>query len=516
MRKIYLDTYWIDKYEVTNEQYDKCVAAGVCSAKMPFKGFQGAKQPVMPATWVMADGYCRWAGRRLPTEAEWEKAARGVKGWTWPWGEASANCKRAHTRGCKPDQTLPVGSLPANDYGLFDVAGNSYEWVADWHSECYSGCKGECGEECFGRNPKGPCGGEGKCQGRSKRVLKGGSWYWPSEQARPSWRRGSVPETGGHRLGFRCAATPPGFALVHEADSYVSPGPISGELVELLGALPEDDLPPSRLQSAHYVTGNELRNDLFAPYIERIGGALVGVGSDQNFTLAALARSELVFIFDYDIYVVFVDKIHVIFLKNAPSRDDFVALWSDVEKGKAALAGQVSGDELEAYVKFQKAVSGFLVRNRKAGEAGTRVHWLGSEKTYGYVRGLAVAGRVKVSKGDLLGGRTVTGIGEVLRAAGIPARILYLSNCEEYWSYYTEGLESSYAALPIDERTVVLRTFHDTALPKAGPDRYYHYNVQSGTHFVETIAKEGRTRYRAMMKGVATLGKGGEFSLLGF
>lgn len=519
MRKVFLDTYWIDKYEVTNEQYDRCVAAGVCPKKSPFRGFQEPKQPVMPATWFMAQTYCTWAGKRLPSEAEWEKAARGTSGWTWPWGYAPARCTKAHYQGCKPAVTLPVGSLPPNPYGLYDMAGNSYEWVADWFTDCYQGCAAPCGDACLGNNPKGPCDGAAECPGFKKRVLKGGSWYWPSDQARPSWRRGSVPETGGHRLGFRCAATPPGVASLHSLPNHPDVTPLPAGAADLLSSMPEDPLPAQRLQTAHYVVGNELRNDLFAPYIEGIRGALVAVGSDQGLTLAALALSELVFLFDYDSYVVHVDRIHVVFLKKATSRADFLALWGDDSRmadAEAMVSSELTKDDLKIYKEFRGQVHSFLVRNMKFGEANTRTYWLGREKDYAYIRSLAMNGRIKVLNGDLLGGETVKGIALVLQKVNMPANVLYLSNCEEYWSYYTAGFESSFEALPISEKSVVLRTFHDTKLPKAGPDHYYHYNVQTGAHLQRALKKEGLMRYRAMMEGVMKLGKKGEFSLMGF
>ncbi len=171
---------------------------------------------------------------------------------------------------------------------------------------------------------------------------------------------------------------------------------------------------------------------------------------------------------------------------------------------------------LETYRKFKSVVGPFLQRNRTAAEQNKRVYWLGAEADFQFVKTLAQQGRIVVLDGDLLQGKAVTGIAEALKALSIPANVVYLSNCEEYWSYYTDGFERSFMELPISNATVVIRTFHDTKLPKALPDKYYHYNVQSGRHFQDSLAKKGLMRYRAMMEGVMTLGKHGEFSLLGF
>jgi formylglycine-generating enzyme required for sulfatase activity len=210
--EIWVGTFWIDLYEVTNEQFDACIKAGACMKHERYKQFMGPTQPAVGITWYNAAAYCAWAGKRLPTEAEWEKASRGPDGDVYPWGNDEPTCALAHFRGCTPPTTLPVGSLPAGHYGIFDMAGNGYEWVQDWYAPCYDGCEDGCGEACTGKDPAGPCGGQGeKCPGLLKlKVLRGGSWFWPADQVVASWRRPYKPESGEHRLSVRCAMTPPG------------------------------------------------------------------------------------------------------------------------------------------------------------------------------------------------------------------------------------------------------------------------------------------------------------------
>ena len=210
--QVRVSTFWIDKHEVTNEQFDACIRAGACEKHERYKGFMGPHQPAVGITWHNAAAYCSWAGKRLPTEAEWEKAARGPDGDIYPWGNDAPTCGLAHYRGCTPPTTLTVGSFAPGHYGLFDMAGNGYEWVQDWYSPCYDGCEGGCGEACTGEDPRGPCAGEGeRCAGfAALKVLKGGSWFWPASQIPASWRRPYKPESGEHRLSVRCAKTPPG------------------------------------------------------------------------------------------------------------------------------------------------------------------------------------------------------------------------------------------------------------------------------------------------------------------
>jgi formylglycine-generating enzyme required for sulfatase activity len=212
--RVDISAFFIDRYEVTNGKYSECEKAGKCpTRKTPdfYKTYMADDLPMIPATWDMANQFCVWAGKRLPTEAEWEKAARGGEhGWRYPWGNEPASCERAAYEACLPKHTRPVGSYPPGAYGVHDLAGNGYEWVNDWASDCYDGCERPCGKACLRTDPKGPCDGAPICAGHNKRVLKGGSWYWPADQLRGAWRRAEEPDSGLHRLSFRCAASADG------------------------------------------------------------------------------------------------------------------------------------------------------------------------------------------------------------------------------------------------------------------------------------------------------------------
>jgi formylglycine-generating enzyme required for sulfatase activity/predicted Ser/Thr protein kinase len=191
---VYLDAFYIDKTEVTNTQYRACVEAGSCDAPSDTiycDDADYAQHPVVYVNWNDADAYCRWAGKRLPSEAEWEKAARGTDGRTYPWGEG-VDCDHAQYRGCG-GQTVPVGSRPkgASPYGTLDMAGNVYEWVADWYGEDYY-------SRSPGRNPSGPDFGE-------YRVLRGGSWISVPDDVRGANRAWYVPVSRFNGRGFRCA-----------------------------------------------------------------------------------------------------------------------------------------------------------------------------------------------------------------------------------------------------------------------------------------------------------------------
>lgn len=204
--QVWLPTYRIDRHEVTSARYLECVAAGACkapelegdqcNASRPERG----DHPVNCVTWFDADSYCKWRKKRLPSEAEWEKAARGTNGATFPWGEDPADCERAimyegGQSGCGSGGTWPVGSRPkgASPYGLHDMAGNVWEWVGDWYETGYAAGAAE--------DPSGPATG-------SERVIRSGSWddLWAAKAMRTVARSSNPPDTSGGHLGFRCAA----------------------------------------------------------------------------------------------------------------------------------------------------------------------------------------------------------------------------------------------------------------------------------------------------------------------
>lgn len=208
-----VSTFLMDTHEVSQGAWRECVEAGACPAARRFVGYMSADQPAVAMRWQDAVAYCAWRGGRLPTEAEWERAASGPDDTRFPWGDARGRgCEQAivHTdagHGCGRGTTWPVGSRPAYGYGLHDMAGNVWEWVQDAYTPCYRGCERECGDACAGVDPRGPCGGAVDCpEARGMRVVRGGSWWHELRRASVTERRG-VPAANPnpHRFGFRCA-----------------------------------------------------------------------------------------------------------------------------------------------------------------------------------------------------------------------------------------------------------------------------------------------------------------------
>jgi iron(II)-dependent oxidoreductase len=196
VHRIYLDVFYIDKYQVTNARYGTFMQATGHKAPGHWnkKMYNTSNQPVVAVSWHDAEAYCRWAGKRLPTEAEWEKAARGTEGRTYPWGN-QWDKTRANIWDGSLGKTTPVGSYEGgkSPYGAYDMAGNGWEWVADWYDRKYY-------QSSPSRNPMGPARGHAK-------VLRGGSWYFIAGVARAATRVRNDPESRAGSYGFRCAKT---------------------------------------------------------------------------------------------------------------------------------------------------------------------------------------------------------------------------------------------------------------------------------------------------------------------
>jgi sulfatase modifying factor 1 len=198
-----LDAYYIDQYEVTVERYKRFMKQK--SHRQPkywdqVDSRRDAQKPVVGIDWNDAKAYCEWAGKRLPTEAEWEKAARGTDKQTYPWGASKPNSSTANFgKAYEPEKAYAeklkaVGSYERgkSPYGAYDMAGNVWEWVADWFAEDYY-------QNSPQKNPRGPSTGE-------KRVLRGGSWDNGARNIRSTNRsRKGFPTRQHETFGVRCA-----------------------------------------------------------------------------------------------------------------------------------------------------------------------------------------------------------------------------------------------------------------------------------------------------------------------
>lgn len=202
--QVVLDVFYMDQYEVTNILYKACVEAGVCAEPKSTNYYNNsayANHPVVYVDWNQAKAYCEWRDADLPSESQWEKAARGTDERTYPWGEG-IDCNIANYYDSTQNKscvggTTEVGSYESgkSPYGLYDMAGNVWEWVADWYDENYYANSPSL-------NPLGSNTG-------SYRVLRGGSWYNNVFNLRASDRYWSIPDNNVSNFGFRCSRSRP-------------------------------------------------------------------------------------------------------------------------------------------------------------------------------------------------------------------------------------------------------------------------------------------------------------------
>ena len=214
IHEVVLDAYMIDRYEVTAQDYSEFLnahpdqsmkyfdtgpAVTIEKSGDRYQARPGLERyPANRVSWYGADAYCRWKGQRLPTEAEWEKAARGSDQRTFPWGEEYPGNDRVTFqrhfskygfKAMEPVDSMAAGRSP---YGVHHMAGNVWEWVADWYEDVYY-------QESPASNPQGP-------QTGTTRVLRGGNWYYKAYYMRTTYRFNERPGTFNVWQGFRCAA----------------------------------------------------------------------------------------------------------------------------------------------------------------------------------------------------------------------------------------------------------------------------------------------------------------------
>ena len=202
VHRVYVETFFMDKYQVSVGQYAKFLESTSQDSPPEWSVMNKARhqnRPVVNVDWADAIAYCTWAGKRLATEAEWEKAARGTDGRTYPWGNELPKGVHANMKKEKwSDHYVlsPVGMYEEgkSPYGIYDMAGNVWEWVSDWYDPDYYASSPS-------KNPTGPLKGQSK-------VIRGGSWGSSPKDLRSADRESHLPSARGMGTGFRCAKNP--------------------------------------------------------------------------------------------------------------------------------------------------------------------------------------------------------------------------------------------------------------------------------------------------------------------
>ncbi|HEY9153260.1 MAG TPA: SUMF1/EgtB/PvdO family nonheme iron enzyme [Anaerolineales bacterium] len=194
--KVYLDAYWIDQVDVTNAMYALCLKAGTCSHPARYNNYfdnpKYADYPVVYVTWYAAQDFCKWEGGDLPTEAQWEKAARGLDGRPYPWGTSLPDISLLNYNGDHGDIVSAYDYLfGLSPYGVLQMSGNVRQWMFDWYQRNYYSISPY-------KNPQGPDSGQYK-------SLRGGAFNDNSDEVKTYYRAYHDPTSAGQERGFRCA-----------------------------------------------------------------------------------------------------------------------------------------------------------------------------------------------------------------------------------------------------------------------------------------------------------------------
>lgn len=301
----------------------------------------------------------------------------------------------------------------------------------------------------------------------------------PAEaQPEPAPAEPEAQETGVAEAETEAAAEP--------AATLAVP-PLSDAQRAVLTDLPRETIP---LPGEYYYRSNELRHDLLAADLRGRRGAVVGVGPDQLYTLAALSDAELIVGTDYDARVPALHRLYGVLVPRSETAADLIARFApEQEEATLALlrAELEAGDEqpIRMFERLRQDLYEYLQRQHAREHRAAPTTWMADPGYYGHVRDLFRAGRVVARTGDLTGTTTVRAVGAALRKLGIPVRVLYLSNADQFFRY-TEDFITNVEALPADDKTIVVRSIRNPELPNARRDRW-HYIVQEHADFLERL-----------------------------
>jgi hypothetical protein len=263
------------------------------------------------------------------------------------------------------------------------------------------------------------------------------------------------------------------------------PAPLSPEQQQIVQATKGEQIPEPKW--ARYVISNEWRHDVLFAKLAGRGGVYIGVATDQNYTMAAAMRAELLVLMDYDMEVVNVHRIYHALIKAAPTNVELRGLFQQKNAPRAVEILNTSGTTpadsaklVQIYNRYRERMATYLfhVANVRVGQRHPT--WLGDPEIYTYIRALVQGGRVIARQGDLNGATTLKSIGDTARALKLTVRALYTSNAEGFFKY-TPAFRENLKSLPIDDKSVMIRTYK-RGVPAAIGDSW-HYNLHQISDF---------------------------------
>lgn len=486
-REVVLPRFFFDEHDVSPAEFQICVDAQACEPTTKPKGVDPGAAAVVD--WANAERYCAFVGKRLPSEAEWEAAAaRGVGSsavaaqWTNSWFVAPALC--------------PTPSLP--------LARATKAWLPP--------------ALCGWVDRLDPCDGAALCGTLDQKIQK--------DPSRPTFRSGAATIMGptgvtgtppGTRPAtIRCASSsavltrfPSDFTRIPRAPPPALSAP-TAEQLQMFNDVTQDQLDTPLCDKIgrsfvncrdprSYLKTNEPRQDVVVDYIANLGGGYTGVGSDQNYTFVALARSQWAWVFDYDPNVVNWHRVLQALILGAPTRGEFVDLLeaNNARRALALVKGtwEQDAEKLRLANLFSSSAPSLVGHYRR--QLSRPFTWLGSDEHYAWVRTLYVQGRMRAFSGNMLDKNTMKGIGAAASKMGVPLRIYYPSNAPEFW-IFTDQYRANVRGLPFDDRSVVVQTISSL---KSGFDQrgYWHYNIQHGFEQQRLLSLPGYSREKQLL-----------------
>jgi hypothetical protein len=278
--------------------------------------------------------------------------------------------------------------------------------------------------------------------------------------------------------------------------------PTAAQLAAFRGS--PEDAPAKELlgikgfEGRHYLVGDEWYGHLWLPHIQNLGGGYIGVGTDQAYLFIGWARPDFAWLIDYDVLVVELHSVYRALFLEAADPDAFIALWQDAAAGKAAIDRHSAADPRiarlhELYRRNRSSIAYRLSALRKRLRKEKVAAYLTDGGTYQFVRDSIAAGRVRPMSTNLLADKGLAGIGEAARQMGVPIRLTYLSNAEQYWPY-SKQFRANLRGLPYDERSILIRTLSTFTINKD-----YRYNVQPGLAYQDFLGRSWLTHVHRMI-----------------
>jgi hypothetical protein len=311
----------------------------------------------------------------------------------------------------------------------------------------------------------------------------------PDKPARPEPRKPAKPPEPKPRTKPPDRPRPAEPPRVEPRKPRTDPGPLTKEQRKIFWGSPAERAPRKRAREAHFYVGNENELFLFQPYLKDLGGGYAGVGTDQAYLFIGWMRPEFSWLTDYDQAVVDLHWVHHAFFRKARTPHEFVELWS---KTSAVEAEKTINERyakhprlkwfLRVYRKAQPEVHPRLRKVRRVMRKNGVDSYLTSRKIYRFVVKSIRRKRIRPMVADLRGPTSLKGVGEASRKLGVPVRLFYPSNAEEYWRWFPDGYRKNVLALNFDSKSIVIRT-----MTRSREKSQYTYHVQPALNFAAWI-----------------------------